>query len=150
MPQNAELSEQQKKCLRLVHDGLTSKQIAPLLETTPGTVDNYINTAFAKMGLTSRREAARQLALQEKGMVQQLHLQSPAIAPVLFPDEQPEQIGDQRGFFGKLVDLPPIGGTGNDLTTSRRIIAISRVGFFAALLLIATVVTVQGIIALII
>jgi DNA-binding CsgD family transcriptional regulator len=153
MPRTADLSEQQKKCLRLVHLGLTSKEIAPLLATTPGVVDNYISAALARMALTSRREAARLLAQEEEAeasgdpMVQRLHLQPEAVAPLGGPsDLETRSIGSRTV---RVFGLPPIGGRENDLTASQRLLALTRIAFFAALLLIATVVVVQGIITLI-
>lgn len=147
MPLGAELSEQQKKCLRLVHQGLTSKQIAPLLNTTPGTVDNYINTALAKLSMASRRDAARFLAEQESGIVQQLHLRSEAIASNGLDDgSKPSTEG--RATIPRIFGLPPIGGRANDLRTSQRLAAIMRIAFFAALMLTATVAIIQGVIAL--
>lgn len=148
MPQMAELSEQQKKCLRLVGQGLTSKEIAPLLNTTPGVVDNYINAAMGKMGLTNRREAARVLSEQENPMVQQLHMQPEAIAQPSLPDDNGSRIGEGHWRFATLLGLPPIGGRHNDLKKGQRLLAISRIGFFAALMLIASVVIIQGVIAL--
>lgn len=148
MPQPAELSEQQKKCLRLVHQGLTSKEIAPLLETTPGVVDNYITVAMAKLGTTSRRDAARMLAARENDMVQQLHLQPGAIAPRGPDDPIRPRIEGRPARLLRSLGLPPIGGQTNDLSKSQRLSAIARIALFSAIMLMATVAIVQGIIVL--
>lgn len=155
MPQRTDdLSEQQKACLRLVHQGFVSKQIASQLSLTPGTVDNYINAALGKLSLTSRREAARLLASEESeaaaSIVQQLHLQSSHLAERTEPPERPEQASDRRPTNSWSLSLPPIGGDENELTKLQRLLGISRIGFAAALLLIATVVVIQGVITLLI
>ena len=149
MPQRTEdLSDKQKECLRLVHEGLTSKEIAVRLDLTPGTIDNYVNASLARLGLTSRREAARWLVTQEKAVVQQLYLQSEPVALSGFGDEQPGQADDRQDQLVRLPGLPPVGGPDNELAMPQRILAISRIGFAAALLLIATVVIVEGVILL--
>lgn len=150
-----QLSDRQRRCLTLVSQGLTSKEIAPILDVTPGVVDNYIAAAMVKLGASGRREAARIMAEQAEDMVQPLHLQPQTIAPVpLTADEihQADQTQNAgfapKGVLHHLFSLPPIGGRKNELNAADRLMAIARIGFLTALLLMATVVTVQGIILL--
>jgi DNA-binding CsgD family transcriptional regulator len=142
------LSERQKQCLRLVYTRHSSKEIGLQLGLSFDTVDQHVKRAMRILGVSSRGEAARTLVSHEEGHPQLLGTQSEAVALEASADEQPDKIDNHQGFLVRAFDLPPIGGPDNDLTTSRRILAISRVGFFAALLLIATIVTVQGIITL--
>lgn len=150
-----QLSDRQKRCLELVSQGLTSKEIAPLLDVTPGVVDNYIAAAIVKLGANGRRDAARILVGHEKAMVQPLHLQPEAIAPVL-PTADEMDRADQTQDTGstpirvlhQLFSLPPIGGRENDLNVAERLLAMARISFLTALFLIATIVTVQGVILL--
>lgn len=62
----SELDENQKLCLRLVHQGYTSKQIAQQTHLSSGTVDQYIFRANATLGVADRREAARLLSAAEQ------------------------------------------------------------------------------------
>jgi DNA-binding CsgD family transcriptional regulator len=150
-----QLSERQTRCLELVSQGMTSKEIAPLLDVTPGVVDNYISVAVTKLGASGRREAARMLAERQKAMVHPLHLQPEAIAPALLPTDEQRQADwaqDTRSTLKRALDhlfgLPPIGGRENDLNATDRLLAMARIGFVAALLLIATIVIIQGVILL--
>ena len=151
----SQLSDRQKRCLELVSEGLTSKEIAPILDVTPGVVDNYIAAAIAKLGVSGRREAARILAGQEKAMVQPLHLQPETIAQALPTADEMHRADQTQGtgstpmrVLHHLFGLPPIGGRENDLNAADRLLAMARIGFLAAVLLIATIVTVQGVILL--
>lgn len=148
MTRVSELTEQQKKCLRFVYEGLTSKQIAPILETTPGVVDNYINAALSKLAITSRREAARILIAHEKDMVQQLHLQSETLAETIEAPDQQGRVGVEDLSLVSLFNLPPVGGEENDLPISQRILALSRIGLFAALAVLGATVIIRGVITL--
>ncbi|WAC25385.1 helix-turn-helix domain-containing protein [Blastomonas sp. SL216] len=77
----SKLDENQKLCLRLVHQGYTSKQIAQQTHLSAGTVDQYIFRANAILGVTDRREAARLLATAEhKNQLKQFQLRSEHLA----------------------------------------------------------------------
>ncbi|MCI4589571.1 LuxR C-terminal-related transcriptional regulator [Sphingobium sp. BYY-5] len=151
------LSEKQKLCLRLVGQGLSSKEIAPIAETTYGVVDNIISTACLKIGVRSRREAARILLAEENSGVQQLHVQPVGVASASIADDERVQAEQQPGVLATLKEtlaalfrLPPIGGRANDLNNGERVLAMARITFVCALLLIAAVVIVQGIAQLLI
>ena len=124
------LSEREKSCLRLVAQGLTSKEIALRLETTPGTIDNYITSAVRILQAPSRRQAARMLMEREMVAVQQLHVQSAALATRSDPDELSEPEADADLIGEAAVSGPPT-------TSSRRlwrfveklaVVAIDHVG----------------------
>lgn len=149
------LSEKQKLCLRLVGQGLSSKEIAPIAETTYGVVDNIIASACLKLGVRSRREAARILLAEENGGVQQMHVQPSAVVStdaVAEDSGQAERRGTTltslKNVIAALFSLPPVGGQTNDLLKSDRAVGIARIGFASALLLIATIVIVQGVVQL--
>lgn len=77
----SELDENQKLCLRLVHQGYTSKQIAQQIHLSSGTVDQYIFRANATLGVADRREAARLLAAAEQQtQLKRLQLKSTGLA----------------------------------------------------------------------
>jgi len=80
----SKLDENQKLCLRLVHQGYTSKQIAQQTHLSAGTVDQYIFRANAILGVTDRREAARQLAAAEhEDQLKRSQLKSEDLAGVM-------------------------------------------------------------------
>ncbi|HWM72650.1 MAG TPA: response regulator transcription factor, partial [Nocardioides sp.] len=52
------LTEQEHKILDLVGEGLTNRQIAQQMYLAEKTVKNYVSSMLAKLGLTSRTQAA--------------------------------------------------------------------------------------------
>ncbi|WP_454887828.1 LuxR C-terminal-related transcriptional regulator [Sphingomonas oryzagri] len=59
------LTETERICLRLVHVGLTSKQIAPQLNMRSDAVDRILRAARGKLNGLPRSEAARRLVEHE-------------------------------------------------------------------------------------
>jgi DNA-binding CsgD family transcriptional regulator len=53
------LTPKERECLRLVADNRSSKEIAQELGISKASVDTYCNRARAKLGVPSRRAAAR-------------------------------------------------------------------------------------------
>ena len=54
----AGLSEQERKILELIGDGLTNRQIGERLFLAEKTVKNYVSALFAKLGMERRTQAA--------------------------------------------------------------------------------------------
>ena len=54
----AGLTEQERKVLELVADGLTNRQIGTKMHLAEKTVKNYVSSVLAKLGLASRTQAA--------------------------------------------------------------------------------------------
>ncbi|HET6939241.1 MAG TPA: response regulator transcription factor [Nocardioides sp.] len=52
------LTEQEQKILELIGEGLTNRQIAERMYLAEKTVKNYVSSMLAKLGLTSRTQAA--------------------------------------------------------------------------------------------
>jgi two-component system response regulator DevR len=52
------LTEQEQKILDLIGEGLTNRQIAQQMYLAEKTVKNYVSSMLAKLGLTSRTQAA--------------------------------------------------------------------------------------------
>jgi two-component system, NarL family, response regulator DevR len=52
------LTEQEQKILDLIGEGLTNRQIAERMFLAEKTVKNYVSSMLAKLGLTSRTQAA--------------------------------------------------------------------------------------------
>src|SRR5436190_18614594 len=53
------LTPRERECLRLVAQHMHSKEIGRQLDLSPFTVDKYIESACERLGVKSRREAAR-------------------------------------------------------------------------------------------
>jgi two-component system, NarL family, response regulator DevR len=54
----AGLSEQERKILELIGEGLTNRQIGERLFLAEKTVKNYVSALFAKLGMERRTQAA--------------------------------------------------------------------------------------------
>ncbi|MGA8112897.1 MAG: response regulator transcription factor [Actinocatenispora sp.] len=52
------LTEQERRILQLIGDGLTNRQIGERLHLAEKTVKNYVSSLFAKLGLHRRTQAA--------------------------------------------------------------------------------------------
>jgi two-component system response regulator DevR len=52
------LTEQEQRILELIGEGLTNRQIAERMYLAEKTVKNYVSSMLAKLGLTSRTQAA--------------------------------------------------------------------------------------------
>ena len=103
----ARLSKGQIDCLRLVHEHLSSKEIAGKLGISPHTVDQRIRGALQILGVERRSQAAR-IAVSASGPYQRLIHQSPYIAAP-GPDEQ------QGGAVGiQIRHADRTGGAGTD------------------------------------
>lgn len=171
------LTDGQKACLRLVAQGMSSKEIARELQLTPLTVDTYVKAAIARLGVANRREAARRLHEQEISQKsgspsQTLVSQPPSIKKT--PQTQPG--GQQRAGAAEEFDavveadigdgdvnpepgtssepsiwslrLPPIGGRRHDLNISQTLAQIAKVAVAAALVTSAIVTLTEGVMRL--
>ncbi|MGQ0805744.1 MAG: helix-turn-helix domain-containing protein [Actinomycetota bacterium] len=55
---SSELTDTEIMLSKLVHDGLTNREIAKVLIVSPKTVEVYLSRLFAKIGVESRVELA--------------------------------------------------------------------------------------------
>lgn len=137
----ARLTAGQRACLRLVHERLTSKDIARELAISPHTVDQRLRQAIEILGVTSRVEAARAFAAQESDTYQSLIYQAPYIADDAGPAPPPlSDTGDRWREAATVQEMqapylafassqptsfiPPLPvrrGTRNDLTIMQRL-----------------------------
>lgn len=69
----SELTDRQLECLRLIGEGMSSKEIGRTLGISPSTVDNHIHTAVAKLHVRNRWQAAQLLHPERRNGVQKRH-----------------------------------------------------------------------------
>lgn len=148
------LSEQQRICLRMVFEHMTSKDIARRLDISHHTVDQRIKTAMRLLDAPSRVKAARMLARHEKRH-RRLVYQTPEIEPP--PPDRPDRTpSHERGmpaghagyaiqesraefgfrpesFIGRPFASPKPWGARNDLTTIQRVAVIVAIAIGSAL-----------------
>lgn len=134
------LSEGQKACLRLVAQGMSSKEIAKALGLTPQTVDTYLKTSMARLGVSSRREAARILVASELSP----NLGSPS-AGLADAGQRTDQMAT-TGTTGWLswVRPPPVGGGFHDLNWSQKTYQALLVALISASIVIALALAIAG------
>jgi DNA-binding CsgD family transcriptional regulator len=134
------LPEGQKACLRLVAQGMSSKEIAKALDLTPQTVDTYLKASMSRLGASNRREAARILLADEAS--QKLGSPSPTLADL---DPEPDQ-GAAAGGSARLswVRLPPVGGGFHDLSWSQKTFHALQVAVISTAVVIALALLIAG------
>lgn len=163
-----DLTEQQRRCLRLVARGMSSKEIAIALRLSPHTVDRYLQLAKEKLGAGNRREAAKQLeAYEASPQYKEFIYYSEAVAAVhpsvIVEEEEPEghpgsetnRVDDDSVRTNSGMDMKarlklvaglafPIGGRTNDLGTAHRITAIMRLSLMSVISFIAIYLIADG------
>lgn len=135
------LSESQKVCLRLVARGLTSKEIALETGWSPQTVDTYLKSAMAKLGSSTRREAARSFVETEQSQL--LGSPSRPIVSAQLIEEPGGAVSKQT--VRQVLAPPPLGGTANELTALERTLAVLKVAALSAAALVALTLLIAGV-----
>jgi DNA-binding CsgD family transcriptional regulator len=134
------LSESQRTCLRLVGQGMSSKEIAIETGLSPATVDTYLKAAMAKLGASNRRDAARMLSSLEQS--QQLGSPAPGLShPGRTSHDQPvaEGVG-----WSSWIAPPPIGGRRNELGAAQKTLAAFRIAGLGAIVVLAIALLMAG------
>lgn len=144
----AQLTDMQKRCLRLVAANRTSKEIAIEVGLTPMTVDQYLSRATAQLGAANRREAAR-ILLEDDDQTpfRQFEFKPADLAG---PQESPNQelseanrmVSDRQPLhraLGRIGDA--IGGPRHDLNSLQVLVAIARTALVTTGALAAIVAT---------
>lgn len=97
------LTAKERECLRLVGLQMSSKEIAAELGISKASVDTYCNRARAKLGVSSRREAAQMLRTLEAA---ELH------RPIAAPEPPAASPVAVQPSPAALALLPPIASLG--------------------------------------
>ena len=130
------LTDSQIRCLRLVGQGMSSKEIALATGLSPRTVDQYVNRAAMLLGASSRREAARILILAESDESKKLQLQSQGLADPADDGRVSASGSDQHGrddATGIFRRVPPLGGKRHDLSPAETLGEIVKAALIAAI-----------------
>jgi DNA-binding CsgD family transcriptional regulator len=135
------LSEGQKNCLRLVAQGMSSKEIAKQTGLTPQTVDTYLKASLPRLGASNRREAARLFLAWEAASAAGL-----PVDPLASPSD-PAADSDlpARTGWNRLLNLPPLGGKVNDLGWAQKTVQALQVAVVAAATIVALTLGMAGI-----
>lgn len=135
-----QLSDSQKNCLRLVGQGMSSKEIAIRTGLTPQTVDTYLKLAMRYLGAANRRDAARMLVSWEQSQISGSPPQGVAPSPA---DGHQSTATSGWQWTGDPL-LPPVGGIRNNLTIAQRTYAVLKVAAIASAAVIALVLSIAG------
>lgn len=116
-----QITESQRTCLRLVGEGMSSKEIAQKTGLSYRTVDQYINQAARTLGAANRREAARILASHDLAALKKLQLKPEGVVNVSISSEQMGvgQGGQKPDKLPRFLRwIPPIGGERHELNAT--------------------------------
>jgi DNA-binding CsgD family transcriptional regulator len=92
----AKLSDAQREYLRLVNVHLTSKEIALRLDVSRHTVNQRIDLACEKLGVSTRKEAARLFAAYDPIIYEPLDIADVATDASAFPDFEYRETNSAR------------------------------------------------------
>lgn len=134
------LSESQKTCLRLVAQGMTSKEIAQSTGLAPQTVDTYLKVAMHRLDASTRREAARKLVHSELPH----KLGSPPASVATTETDCDDTGADRKRNWAQLVSPPALGGAVNELNPAQRTYAVLKVAAIALAVVFALTLFVTG------
>lgn len=113
-----QLTRTERDCLRLVAQGLQSKEIAAQTGRAAKTIDKHIENACRKLGVTGRRQAARILAASEALRNGAVEAPIPLFATAgVVPSAGTKGGGDAA--LGRTPSPDHLGGAGGDLRRSR-------------------------------
>lgn len=132
------LSEGQKNCLRLVAQGMSSKEIAKQTGLTPQTVDTYLKASLPRLGASNRREAARLFLAWEAA-------NAAGTPPAATSESVAESDRSAPQARTRIFGLPPLGGAVNDLGWAQKTVQALQVAVVAAATIIALTLAMAGI-----
>jgi DNA-binding CsgD family transcriptional regulator len=152
------LSPMQKTCLRLVYDHLQTKEIARQLGVSNHTVESHIKSARARLGATSRLDAARMLVSFEEGQPPPQRLVSQSIGIPNTPEvllhegvisgvsgqeaDRLRPFGSGKAIY-QFLPLPKTWGERNDLTRAERLLWMVVLTIFICLSLGAVITSLE-------
>lgn len=128
------LTDTQKRLLREVARGQSSKAMSRDVGLEPGTIDVYLSQTLKILGYTDRRAAADAFAAYEAAILNQSKLRPEGLAR----QPEPPQSGWRRqaGRVWRWVDLPPVGGRANRYDFRDRVIAAFKIAGLGFVLIV--------------
>ncbi|MAM40927.1 MAG: hypothetical protein CL949_21020 [Erythrobacter sp.] len=152
-PNAITLTPRQMDCMRLVKNGLTSKQIARELGISPRTVDQHIGTVIEILQVNNRMAAVTRL--------QQIELENRQGQDITTPEQfvteiEPERtdriaVGSSSGIEptrvgpGRTSTFPALGGRTNTASRSQRLRWMIRIAILSVMLSCFIVLTIMGV-----
>ena len=127
------LTELQKSYLRLVHAGLTSKEIAQRLGGSHHTVNSQIAVAVQLLGARSRSDAAA-LLIERDARASYDRSYEPQTVAEATPEPPLLSAQDGSSYEGLLLPVPTSGRPLNKLTPMQRILWILALAAVIALI----------------
>lgn len=147
-PSIADLTEGQKKCLRLVSQHLTSKEIARELGISHFTVDQRLDSARRKLKAQSRKDAVRIFMALERDILSEPFVYEP---PDIVPTDEhhiqtllPEGRRRRLALAVSWLSVPPIGGKRHRLPKREILVQSLNIAFFSTLLVALVVIILTG------
>jgi DNA-binding CsgD family transcriptional regulator len=154
------LSTRQYEVLSLVARHLSSKEIGAQLGLSYKTIDNHAADLMARLGVSSRADAAR-IFLDASGTREQLpsvpqrvDTPAPGEADRVRPDGEtagetlPAGASSLRTMSSSVLKLRPVGGPRHDLTLVQRLAMMGQVALVSVVGLAAIVTVMVGILDL--
>ncbi len=152
-----ELSETQKRLLREVAEGRSSKEMSRAFGLEPRTIEVYLSRAGKTLGFADRQSAAVALVQHEAAMLTRCILTSEPIAS----RSELEQPSDRRGLaawlgwfwimcrkariaLARKLGLPPVGGREQDYGFNDRMAVSFRIAGSGFLVIIALTMMISG------
>lgn len=140
----AKLSDIKKRCLRLAHAGLSSKEIALEVGRSHRTVDQYLYEASVLLDVQNRREAAQIFAeIEAAADFNGFQLKSRDVANPPGSGISSEPTGHE-GAQAQRPGLPPLGGPTNELTVSQRLTAIGKIALFLTIAALTIIIVIAA------
>jgi DNA-binding CsgD family transcriptional regulator len=136
------LTETQKRLLREVAHGRSSKAMSRDVGLEPGTIDVYLSQTLKILGFTDRRAAADAFAAYEAAILNRSKLRPEALVSSF---DTPQSAWRRRASrVWRWVDLPPVGGRANRYGFLDRVIAafkIAGLGFVVIICLMMAMIS---------
>jgi DNA-binding CsgD family transcriptional regulator len=149
----AKLSDAQRECLRLVDRHMTSKEIAIRMGVSHHTINQRLERACKRLGVATRKEAARLLAVYDPIIYEPLDIADVTANAPSFPDLDYQESSDAKpsnflmcdaalplhqaglvGAFGFAPPFPRKRGNANALSIRQRLIWAMLIASFGIIL----------------
>jgi DNA-binding CsgD family transcriptional regulator len=132
-----ELTEVQRRLLRKVAEGQSSKEMSRDFGLEPRTIDVYLSRAGRALGFPDRQAAAAALVEYEAAMLIRCISTSEGLESPAKSDEPHVRrtVNDQLARF----HLPPLGGSENDYDIKSRALASAKVAGAVFLVMVALI-----------